>query len=233
MSRGISQSFFPFNRLNILSSVAVAVTLLLTACATTSTPRDPPPSAEEVTAATNAAAACLKLWVEKLDDGISPANVVGYQVGEQCSREILTTVTLKFPDRGREEAGVIMPMFPRLKGDAGTSVVLTARKMRASEARSNSRASSSESSEMKQLGDCLVREVAQLDDRVSPASVIGHRVGQSCAREFLALAETHLPNRDLENIQRAEKVAVEAEDQFGTDAVVSARKGEPGWRKSP
>jgi hypothetical protein len=173
------------------------------------------------------------LWAENLDDGISPANVIGYQVGERCNKELLTNVMLGFPDRGREEATVIMPMFPRLKADAGTSVVLFARKKRTGEVRLSSSRTASESSEMKLLGDCLVREVGQLDDGVSPASVIGHRVGQNCAREFLALAETHLPNHDPENIQRAEKLAIEAEDQFGTAAVVSARKGEPGWRKTP
>lgn len=223
----------PFNSAPIARKIASAVaaaSFTVAGCTTAPTPHEPRPTQEEISAAQHAEADCLRSWVAKLDDGVSPANVVGYQVGERCGREILVVSTISLPDRGREDASIVMPMFPRLKVDAGTAAVLSVRSARLSGSAGlqASGRDGEQSPQAKVLEACLAYQVARLDDGVSPASEVGHRVGQNCAEEFRAVAESHLRDQDPQSIQRAHEVALEGQEKFGTAAVISARSRAKG-----
>ncbi len=84
------------------------------------------PTAAEKNEIGKAAAVCAIRSAAALDDGVSPANVVGRAVGRACDRAF----TAYFVSRADGDENVLLAMIPHLeafKQDLGTDTVLSGR----------------------------------------------------------------------------------------------------------
>ena len=112
----------------------VIASLALAACATPPPVRQTHVTQKELDAATIAAGTCLAAQENELDDGISPANVIGHQIAIACRFPLLKSELL-----AREAAQPYLtggqiysdysPLFPAEFDNEGTHFVLMSRKM--------------------------------------------------------------------------------------------------------
>ena len=87
--------------MSLLANALAAVVVISVLGAGSAFAKEEPASAEEVSAAQSNMITCAKAAIARLDDGISPANVVGTAAASACHDEVaaLFTVNAKGMDR--------------------------------------------------------------------------------------------------------------------------------------
>lgn len=120
---------------NLRLLLIACLAMVLSACESTPVKREPKATGEEITAADQEALACAGRAAAQMDDGISPANVIGHQVGVTCSEQIWKTVALRL--RGEDPYAINFAWDRRNKDadDYGTTVVLKVRSQRRTDSR--------------------------------------------------------------------------------------------------
>ena len=99
--------------------IAGALPVVLSACAMT-----PPASREEIASVRRALNECLSHWAVSLDDGISPADVIGHQAAQRCVGESNEFTRVLIQGKSEGYAYGATQAAPRARADYATGVVL-------------------------------------------------------------------------------------------------------------
>ena len=102
-------------------------------------PSIPPATKAQIATAAHAEHVCIADAVVSLDDGVSPANVIGHAVVEQCDMQISHWAYLELKGVNPQTMAGAMRVFNRTRDDIGTDAVLRYRAtLRASRAKAGS-----------------------------------------------------------------------------------------------
>ncbi len=183
----------------------------------------------EVIAARTASFKCLKRSEQALDDGITPANVVGHQIGLMCSAKMFRAEVLDVernnPGSTQEQIGAdLISGFPEIRDEEATDIVLLWRKHKAREA-AEKKSLASRMPRMNAAMRCLAKQVVAHDDGATAPNIIAADIEPTCKSQLLAWAEAYTPDRSPAAIRKIHQVANLAGNRIAADFILRYRRG--------